>query len=136
MKGCSADGGSRSRVLTGAGQVGEVLSDMSYILDGAGGIVPRGDEQAYADALGRFDGAFFDGHDLVCAYVSLGSGSMRFDVLSVGYGGGRYSVAVGVKPLPLHAAATADMAGWLALVPVPKQEAPADGFSVSVDIVG
>lgn len=70
----------------------------------------------------RFDKAFFESHDLLCAHCEVGSGAYWVKVSEVERtGDGSYAVSFDIEEPEDGGMVTQDMAYWTALIPIEKQ---------------
>lgn len=67
--------------------------------------------KSFMDVTASYDESFFEEHSLIVVYIAANSGSYRYDVESIAYGGTALTVHVEQTNDPEEA--TNDMVGWL-----------------------
>ena len=75
---------------------------------------------SFNEAVSEYDDSFFAEHSLILAYVTAGSGSLRFDIRDVCRDDS--SLCLNVVQTNHPEAGTADMAGWLVMAEVLDKE--------------
>ncbi len=75
---------------------------------------------SFNEAVSDYDDSFFAGHSLILAYVTAGSGSLRFEIREVCRDDS--SLCVNVVRTNNPEVGTADMAGWLVMAEVLDKE--------------
>ena len=71
---------------------------------------------SFNEAVSDYDDGFFAEHSLILAYVTAGSGSLRFDLRDVCHDGS--SILISVMQANHPKVGTADMAGWFVMAEV------------------
>ena len=80
----------------------------------------KGDAPSFYEAISKYDDSFFADHTLVMAYITAGSGSYRFEIRDVAVEG--EEICLNVIQTNHPETVTDDMAGWLAIAEIPKED--------------
>ena len=87
------------------------------------GSIPENDTPSkLEEATAEMDEAFFDTYTLFAVYVISGSGGYTFYVKDIETQERTLTVRIAQHKLPDDVAVTADMAAWMALIPIAKTE--------------
>ncbi len=75
---------------------------------------------SFNDVTASYDDSFFAGHTVILAYVEASSGSFRYAIRDVSFGGS--SLCLNVVQTNHPEVYTADMAGWFVIAEVPDRD--------------
>ena len=89
-----------------------------FIRDFADSLTLSRGTDSFMSVMANYDDAFFNDNSIMMAYVTAGSGSLRFGADSVIYEG--TNVCLNVIQTNSPEVGTADMAGWLVMIAIKK----------------